>query len=700
MHKSDTIVLYLLAIAICTVPTHPIHADSLDDALALEGITRDDLGFQQRGYWSRYPADIPYKMRHFDSLMAEPLAIPTFVRTSANAFRTYLDPEGLSEVGDMGATSLFSAVYALGIERRFGAFRSYSANLTAPDEPDLVEALLAIHEAGGRSTAFVTFGNVSPYPDYRSELEALVADIPEEARAPLARLIINALDAHAWVELGFRRVDPDDRLRIQQRYDLSVELTDGLEYMPEIDDAMADLDEASLWYGGLKAVAALDLARIELENLGETPAFAVDWPTPLGWVRIRGGGPDVVDADECFLIVDLGGDDEYFGAAAASAPGLPVSLLLDMGGDDRYVADERPAQGAGMGGVGVLVDVAGDDTYEATQCAQGWGQLGLGVLADFDGQDTYSSAYASQGAAIFGVGVLVDNFGSDRYQVYSDGQGFGGSGGVGTLADRVGDDTYEAVVDPAITGRPSYHSELEVTVSNAQGVGLGRRGDGGDGHSWAGGLGQLVDLEGDDTYIAGNWSMGTGYWFGTGLLYDGSGDDSYNGVVWSQGTGAHFCIGALIDEGGNDSHISEGGRLSLAFGHDFTVALLLNVGGDDHYQSGPEGIGYSINRSFAFAIDVGGDDTYVLEEEAAPGTARYDDRFANYDGVSTYLADADSLGLFLDVGGTDSYDTARGADNTNWLDPEDSPNRLVRNRSIGADVAEGEVVLNPATGNR
>ena len=41
----------------------------------------------------------------------------------------------------------------------------------------------------------------------------------------------------------------------------------------------------------------------------------------------------------------------------------------------------------------------------------------------------------------------------------------------------------------------------------------------------AGGLGALLDGEGDDVYTAGNWSMGTGYWFGIGMLHDGNGDD-------------------------------------------------------------------------------------------------------------------------------------------------------------------------------
>jgi hypothetical protein len=372
-------------------------------------------------------------------------------------------------------------------------------------------------------------------------------------------------------------------------------------------------------------------------------------------------------------------------------------VALDVRGNDRYAGDADPTQGAGLGGVGILLDGEGDDEYTAVQCAQGYACHGLGLLADLAGRDRYAARYSSQGAAFFGVGLLVDGAGDDSYRIESDGQGFGGSGGVGTLADRLGNDKYEAVRDPAVTERPSYHSEGRISVSNAQGVGSGRRGDGGDGHSWAGGLGQLLDSEGDDEYLAGNWSQGTGYWFGTGLLHDGAGNDTSRGVVWSQGSGAHFCIGALIDEGGDDRHrIEEKGSASLAFGHDFTVALHVDGGGNDEYDI-PEGdgLGFSINRSVAMLLDLSGDDSYRGKEGNRPGFARFDARFADHDTTHTSFAEAGALGLFLDVGGQDKYAVEAAANDSAWVDPEDSGNRAVRNFSVGVDVAEGAVDLRP-----
>jgi hypothetical protein len=225
---------------------------------------------------------------------------------------------------------------------------------------------------------------------------------------------------------------------------------------------------------------------------------------------------------------------------------------------------------------------------------------------------------------------------------------------------------------------------------------MGRRGDGADGHSWAGGLGALLDGAGNDVYTAGNWSMGTGYWFGIGVLHDRDGDDEYHGVAWSQGSGAHFCIGICLDEGGNDLHAAEeNSHLSLGMGHDFTVALLVDLGGDDRYRVDGSGLGQSLNRSVAMLIDVGGDDRYESEDVHRPGTAANNERFRARGGARTYFAETTSLGLFLDVGGADRYWTEEAGNDRVWLDPADSPNWADRNFSVGVDRADGAVDFTP-----
>jgi hypothetical protein len=671
-------------------------ADPLDDALAAAGFRRADLGWTPRGWWQRFPRGVTHKLDHFDDLFAEPLATVPFVRVMGRAARDLLSADGLAAKPTYGAHSLYRFVYIAGINRRFGGIRPYSPNLTAEPTP-LDEAVLALYRYAGRQTRFVTFDQESPYPQIEKGLKAAAAKLPPATSRVLGQLVLNLVDAHRWASLAFRRVKLEDRVAVCRRLDLGMESVDALEYAPACDDVAAAWDEASLWYAAGKCVEALDAARRELAGMRHDPDVSFDWETPLGWIRVRGAGADEIDAADALLVVDLGGNDVYTGAAGASSATRPLGLCLDLAGNDRYAA-ARVAHGVGMCGVGILLDAAGDDTYEGTQQVQGVGQFGFGALVDLAGDDAYKARWSAQGCGYFGVGMLVDAAGKDAYRLHGDGQGFGGVGGVGVLTDRTGDDTYFAEPDGPKSGRPSYHSQGKIAVSNAQGCAMGRRGDGGDGHNWAGGLGVLLDVEGNDRYTSGNWSMGTGYWFGMGALWDGGGNDAYDGHVWSQATGAHFCIGVLIDEAGNDRHIGRQNN-SLAFGHDFTICLLLNEGGDDVYETPAEGLGFSINRSVAMLVDTGGDDTYRAKN--APGFARFDKRFADRNALSTYWVDASSLGLFLDVGGKDKY-VGKDRNGTTWTDPPDSDNRKARNVGVGRDVADGAIdwAALPAKGRR
>jgi len=591
----------------------------------------------------------------------------------------------------------------LGVDPKFGGFRGYTANCLAKDTP-LEEAVERLMLIAHRPMEINTFGMELPYPKPREDLAKQTEALPEGVSPILGRLVLNIVDAHYWAELAFRKVDAADRMVAATRYNVGEEMIDAFDFCPQIDDVARTWDEACMWNAGQKCVQALDHARISLKELEleDVPEFAFDWETPWGWIRIRGGGNDAVDGRDALLIVDLGGDDKYTGAAASSAT-RSIGLLLDMAGDDAYDS-EQPAQGAGLCGVGVLIDQAGDDKYKARHYAQGVGQFGFGLCADLSGNDTYFTKFSGQGCGYFGIGLLFDVTGADNYVIYGDGQGLGGVSGVGVLADRTGDDRYEAVRKDSVTGRPSYHSpDNDVCVSNVQGCGMGRRGDGADGHSYAGGLGALLDGEGDDYYTSGNWSMGTGYWFGIGVLHDRGGHDEYHGVAWSQGTGAHFCIGVCIDEGGDDKHLAEENtHSSVCWAHDFTIGILLNIGGDDLYDVGTGGLAYSINRSIAMLVDIGGHDVYKTDVEqreekkhgTRPGFAQNSETFRARDGVGTYFADTTSLGLFLDIGGDDTY-WGDLKNSTHWLDPEDSPNWADRNFSIGVDRAEGDVDFTP-----
>ena len=679
--------------------------DLLSAALDSIGFSRSDLGYTPKGYWPRFPLDIPYKLKAFDDLFAEPLKLFDYTKSFAGAVRRYCDPQRLDSLDN----NLYMLVYSLGVERKIGGMRSYGANtLGAPDgESPMVRAIENIYLAAGAKTEFMTFGKKADWPDLKKDIADQTSALPHEVAAALADLIENLRDAYHWRDIALRNVPADIRQKIFSIRDIADTQGDGQVYYPEIDDAARAIDFESMCYAGLKVAEAAERFEKKASQYSHAvPAdFHVDIPTPFGRIIINGSNNNHTDGADCLLIVDFGGDDSYSGpVGATSRPDRGISCAIDLGGNDRYeqIDVESPAFGAGILGIGLLYDASGSDRYAGTVFSQGAGFFGLGILFDKDGIDDYKAETSAQGCGYFGIGIAIDCAGDDTYYLYGDGQGMGGiGGGVGCLADYSGNDIYTAEPSSKVVNRGDYHSEFTINVNNAQGAGFGRRGDGSDGHSWAGGLGAIIDLSGDDQYISGNWSLGCGYWFGTGICYDGSGDDLYKSVYFTQASGAHFCNGVLLDEGGNDKHLLyETAGAALGFGWDFTNALFIDRAGNDEYEAKMISFGLAQIRSFAFFFDMEGADryTYVAGQEGF-GAASFRDDFAKPTELHYYPYYAKSAGIFIDADGMDVYiekhdkteaAAAKYSNNAIWRTLESTDQHYgYHNFGIGVDAENG-----------
>lgn len=702
----------LLTLCLSQLCSEPAKPDQLAEALKTVGLTKNDLGFHPKGYWSRFPnpSRVPHKLHFFDSLFAEPLRTYDFTMVMSQAVRDLLSLEQFEKKND----SLFRLVYFLGIDHKVGIFRGYSANLDPQPagEAPLIDAVRRAYDASGGKMRTIVFGKKADWPDYEADIRLQIKGMDPKLEIIVASLLLNVIDAWQWRKLALRNVKAEHLRDVFSMRDFHGHSSDGQAYPYQVDDVAKDLDEPSLYYAAQKAVQAAHDAGRELKTLvaANPDAFkdvSVKIPTPIGMVLLSGTGDDQHDATDAAIVIDLGGNDTYGGGVGATTLDVPISIAIDLAGNDIYKTEgeKSSSQGAGIFGAGVLLDLAGDDTYEARKGAQGFGLFGLGLLADYAGNDKYTLGYSGQGAGYFGIGLHLDATGDDMFYLLGDGQGFGGTGGVGVLANVTGNDTYTAEPDSAKAGRPDYHSENKITVSQAQGCGAGMRADGSHGHAWAGGLGALIDIAGNDKYESGNWSIGTGYWFGTGILYDGDGDDTYTSVYFTQASGAHFAIGVIIDEGGNDKHVlRETSGAGLAFGWDFTVALLIAKGGDDRYEANRISIGNAQIRSNALLIDIGGNDTYVLGKNGAGfGEASFLQSYAapayQYGPYSLY---GNSIGLLLDIGGDDKYldkvaqdatePSVRSGNNKTWLTPaRDHQNFGFRSFGIGLDAETGTV---------
>jgi hypothetical protein len=373
--------------------------------------------------------------------------------------------------------------------------------------------------------------------------------------------------------------------------------------------------------------------------------YAEEWEA--GLIVIGGTGANRYDRNTA-LLVDLGGNDFYTAGAASSDAENPLSILIDLEGNDEYSATRNFAEGAGIMGVGILIDLAGDDTYHGVKFSQGTGIIGTGILADFKGNDGYFGQEYNQGFGFCGMGLVLDSAGNDYYQSHISAQAVGGPKGAGILFDASGDDSYYATgKEPGTYGTPGIFSGY------SQGFGIGVR------HHASGGIGMLIDSAGRDRFRAGNFSQGGGYYFGLGILKNsGDEDDEYIGSHYGQGFSAHSAAGILIDDGGNDLYRGHVGALQSA-AWDMGLAALIDKSGNDTYESA--GLffsqGAAANNGFSIFIDMTGKDEYsYTEEKKVPG--------------NTYHGGY-SISFFIDSGGDiDHYNGSSRGNNGIFIEGE------------------------------
>ncbi len=355
-----------------------------------------------------------------------------------------------------------------------------------------------------------------------------------------------------------------------------------------------------------------------------------------GWA-IGGPGDDHYRGDYRFIL-DFGGNDVY---DLSHDPEDPHGVIVvDLEGDDHYRAQTDFTLGSGCFSVGLLLDLAGDDRYDARSFGLGSGYFGLGVLYDAAGDDRYDGDTHVQGAGTFGMGLLIDEGGRDIYNGAMYCQGFAFVEGIGVVYELDGADSYYAGGKYKDILRYEDHY-----LSLSQGFGYGLR-------PWmSGGIGAIIDLKGNDSYYADIFAQGASYWWSLGILYDSSGNDNYQSFQYAQGCATHMTLGILVDDHGSDVYFGKG--LMHGCGHDYSCAVLLDRHGDDTYTAYDLSQGAGSANGVGLLIDNGGNDRYFVKNAG------------NSQGYGNPRREFGSIGLFIDLGGTDQY-SGNGRDNYYW----------------------------------
>lgn len=313
------------------------------------------------------------------------------------------------------------------------------------------------------------------------------------------------------------------------------------------------------------------------------------------------------------LIIDASGDDLYESSADLAGPAaavFSVAVLIDRSGQDRYISNHQGAIAAGLFGVAILIDEGGDDRYVNDTTGGGWSQgiglYGAGILIDRAGDDRYEGQVLAQGVGgPGGLGLVIDSTGNDSYAANGPhfpshygtpgvftglSQGFAlgfrgyAAGGLGAVYDFAGDDTY--------------------TV-----------GEYGQGTGYFQGLGILHDFAGNDRYLGSRYAQGSAAHQAAGILVDDAGNDAYvcTGPA-AQGAAWDMSVGMLVDRGGDDSYSA--GGLAQGAAAQLAVGVRIDLDGQDAYacsgaclgRSGDNAYHYDSTRllNFSASIDRGG----------------------------------------------------------------------------------------------
>jgi len=551
------------------------------------------------------------------------------------------------------------------------------------------------------------------------ELAARIARLPASLSAPLAELSAGVSAASRTVLDALRRLGPG-RAREAAKLLAGVDVNDAARTgrtAPALATLLPDLDRGAIETAALRLAATLDRTLPSLRVAAgpiparpprsEPPACDVLDASPA--LCVGGRGPNRYTADTG-LLVDLGGEDVYENAAGgvnpadASVGGLPVAVVLDLGGDDVYeraIAQNRPqpAQGGAVAGIGMLVDVSGNDRYVARVVvpdgapkvaafarAQGAGALGgVGVLADLSGNDehvidasaaTGRTAFGyGQGYGIAGAGLLLDaGPGDDTYTMTGGvagvdteatppagqtrevaGQGLGALEGSGALVDGGGRDELSLSAQAAEAGGYPGYAALPYQAPSAQAYGQG--------------MGTLDASTGLLLLGAGatSYAITTA---GTGLADVG---------VAGQGFGLSGATGILDDLGGNDTYLlasslSASMIVSAGAGCGCTeVAASLSgergVVPEDVVGQGYAYEGLATQHGYGVLADHGGDDGYTARHEGsieAAAVAEAPGILARANAVSfppvnfnvQGVAGSKGVGVLLDEGGNDTYEAS------------------------------------------
>jgi hypothetical protein len=247
-------------------------------------------------------------------------------------------------------------------------------------------------------------------------------------------------------------------------------------------------------------------------------------------------------------LIDDGGDDRYECEAVCQASAVVgLALLHDRDGNDSYRAFQTAQSFAMASSFALLYERRGNDDYELViddpflyawysgypynlsmgqADGHGWRSMtsgavqlsgGLALLRDRAGRDTYTASVMSQGNGYwFGFGVLADAGGPDRYDAVAYSQGSTQHFALSAFLEGGGDDVFNRDTQ-------EHYGAPRTALGGAHDLSVS----------------VFVEAAGDDLFYVPDVALGGSKCHGLGLFVDRAGDDRYHAslagaIGWAQ----------------------------------------------------------------------------------------------------------------------------------------------------------------------
>lgn len=637
----------------------------LPQLLELAGVSADDVAPDALvlGASSTRDQQLPL----YKAVMAQPLKAPYRVGMLAQSYAQSVNsPHAL-----MGLTG---AVAGIALDRSAEtALSQLETRLRAA--PDPLNASLAWMKPMAEP------GSVWP-PDLPDP-----AQLPQPLRFELALMLATMGQSSQFLQRALAKLPSTatPALLRRQALDGNIQLFEE----PDFRLLLPLVEREALLAGMLDLIAATERLQRFVLATPQLPALAWTLTTPMGQIVVNTTGDNNhYQLTDPLLVLDVGGDDVYEFLPCSSPSGKlhPIRVLLDHQGNDRHISTAPGADPSSATlGYGILWDTQGNDQYQGTQQAQASALFGAALLMDGGGNNQFFANSHAQGYAMGGLAVLLSGTGDDQFTAQTHAQGSAGPLGVALLIDPAGNERYTLDNTPLLLPSPQLPDR---NASMGQGAGRGILATTSDGRSTAGGIGMLMDLAGDDHYVAQVFAQGAGYQEGLGFLVDDTGHDHFEAAWYALGAAAHRGAGVLLKRGtGNDTYQASH-SISIGAAHDFSVGIFLDEGGNDSYTVGDLSLGVAHDNSTALFVDAAGDDHYEVTATACRALGA-----AHINTWGTRREDLLNLGLFMDLGGTDSYPAhcQQARNNTSWHAPRTWGQLMLRSEA-GAGI-DGELAL-------